>query len=175
MLPEELRLITGTDHYFAGSDGFIYSFNDTRGHHPRRLKGAMDRHGYRFVNLRRFGAMKCRKVHALVCEAFHGEKPDPTLVTRHLDGIRDNNVPENLCWGTAKDNSADTIKHGTALSGERSPVVKLTEKQVRSILARSAAGERGAVLAAEFGVTSGNIYHIVHGRSWVAVRREVEP
>jgi hypothetical protein len=50
-------------------------------------------------------------VHRLVCEAFHGPRPEGA-VTRHLDGSRTNNNSENLCWGTAKENVADMIKHG---------------------------------------------------------------
>lgn len=174
-LPLEVRLIDGTECYFAGSDGHIYSFNNRRGHHPRKLKGAVDRHGYRFVNFFRFGEMKSRKVHALICEAFHGPKPEG-CVTRHLDGVRSNNVPENLCWGTPKENAEDTARHGNTIRGERSPIHKLSEAQTVEIKARAAAGEKGTRLAAEFGVTSGAVYHIIHGRAWNHVQvREVLP
>jgi hypothetical protein len=45
-----------------------------------------------------------RKVHQLVCEAFHGPKPFPTAVVIHLDENALNNRPENLKWGTQKEN-----------------------------------------------------------------------
>lgn len=45
-----------------------------------------------------------RKVHQLVCEAFHGPKPFPEAVVIHLDEDALNNRPENLKWGTQKEN-----------------------------------------------------------------------
>lgn len=45
-----------------------------------------------------------RKVHQLVCEAFHGPKPFPDAVVIHLDEDALNNRPENLKWGTQKEN-----------------------------------------------------------------------
>lgn len=45
-----------------------------------------------------------RKVHQLVCEAFHGTKPFPEAVVIHLDENGKNNRPENLKWGTQKEN-----------------------------------------------------------------------
>ena len=45
-----------------------------------------------------------RKVHQLVCEAFHGEKPFLDAVVVHRDENAHNNRPENLKWGTQKEN-----------------------------------------------------------------------
>lgn len=64
-------------------------------------------HQYRHVMLRRFGdgpRQQPRKVHQLVCEAFHGPKPFPDAVVIHLDENALNNRPENLKWGTQKEN-----------------------------------------------------------------------
>lgn len=44
------------------------------------------------------------KVHILVCEAFNGPKPFPKAVVMHDDEDGSNNVPENLKWGTQKEN-----------------------------------------------------------------------
>ena len=44
------------------------------------------------------------KVHQAVCEAFHGEKPFPKAVVIHLDENALNNRPDNLKWGTQKEN-----------------------------------------------------------------------
>lgn len=51
------------------------------------------------------------EVHVMVCEAFHGVRP-PGLEVRHLNGIRTDNRPENLCWGTKAENQADIKRHG---------------------------------------------------------------
>nr|DAL34361.1 MAG TPA_asm: homing endonuclease [Caudoviricetes sp.] len=71
------------------------------------------RGGYLFVNLSVDGRQHHRKVHALVCEAFNGEKPDSATLVRHLDGNIYNNTPSNLQWGTASENLNDAVRHGT--------------------------------------------------------------
>lgn len=47
---------------------------------------------------------RTRKVHQLVCEAFHGPKPFPEAVVIHKDEDAHNNTPMNLKWGTQKEN-----------------------------------------------------------------------
>lgn len=47
---------------------------------------------------------KTYKVHQLICEAFNGPKPDNCEVCMHLDEDYTNNRPENLAWGTHKEN-----------------------------------------------------------------------
>jgi hypothetical protein len=44
------------------------------------------------------------KIARLVCEAFHGPPPDARSVAMHLDEDSRNNRPENLAWGTQKEN-----------------------------------------------------------------------
>lgn len=65
-------------------------------------------HEYRLVMVSRRGPdgprQHPRKVHQLVCEAFHGPKPFPEAVVIHLDENAHNNCPENLKWGTQKEN-----------------------------------------------------------------------
>lgn len=58
-------------------------------------------HEYLGYWTRRHGNMK---VHRLVCEAFHGLRPFDGAVVIHLDENALNNRPENLKWGTQKEN-----------------------------------------------------------------------
>lgn len=44
------------------------------------------------------------RVHRIVCLAFHGEPPVPNMDVMHLDEDSHNNTPENLSWGTRKEN-----------------------------------------------------------------------
>lgn len=44
------------------------------------------------------------KIARLVCEAFHGPAPSGMSVTIHIDEDPTNNRPENLRWGTQKEN-----------------------------------------------------------------------
>ena len=51
----------------------------------------------------------CFRVHRLIASAFHGNKEGHPLV-RHLDDVKTNNRPENLKWGTYKENCNDKLK-----------------------------------------------------------------
>ena len=72
------------------------------------LKQYMGDVGYYRVTLCKDGIPKNKRVHDLVCSAFHGPRPEGMEVL-HLDGTRTNNKPENLMWGTRSDNMKDPI------------------------------------------------------------------
>jgi hypothetical protein len=69
---------------------------------------------------------KPRKVHQLVCEAFHGPKPFGSAVVLHLNENAHDNRPENLRWGTQKENlnSPKFLAYCRGRVGENSPLVK---------------------------------------------------
>ena len=50
---------------------------------------------------------KSRRVHNLICTAFHGPKPSKSHVVNHIDFNKSNNKPENLEWVTQREN----VKH----------------------------------------------------------------
>ena len=47
---------------------------------------------------------RTHRVARLICEAFHGPAPLEDLDTMHLDENSHNNRPDNLAWGTRKEN-----------------------------------------------------------------------
>lgn len=113
--------------------GFRAYMPDPRyGQISKAKKGAA--HEYRLIMVRRDEAaarQAPRKVHQLVCEAFHGPKPFPEAVVLHLDEDALNNRPENLRWGTQKEN-LNMPKFREYLrnrKGERSPVIKSQRKR----------------------------------------------
>ena len=57
--------------------------------------------GKRYIYPRK--GFKTMKVHRLVCEGFHGQ-PQPGQVCMHLNEDAADNRPENLAWGTQKEN-----------------------------------------------------------------------
>lgn len=68
-------------------------------------KGATGRAGIGKRRIIRIGRLKKTfKIAQLVCEAFHGPKPDAKSVTIHIDEDPGNNTAENLRWGTQKEN-----------------------------------------------------------------------
>lgn len=78
------------------------------------------RHTYLNIYNRKFGNVK---VHRAVCEAFHGPAPFDGAVVIHLDEDAHNNKPENLKWGTQKENlNMPGIKaYHRSRTGDKSP------------------------------------------------------
>jgi hypothetical protein len=95
-------------------------------------KGA--KHTYRGLYRRGIGNVK---VHRLVCEAFHGPAPEGKNVVIHINEDAHDNRPQNLKWGTQKENlNAPGFKAWQRTrTGENHPVYKA--KMAR--LAREAA------------------------------------
>jgi hypothetical protein len=77
----------------------IYAPEPSEGVDRRAKKGAA--HVYKATYNFRYGNIK---VHQAVCEAFHGPKPFDGAVVIHIDEDARNNRPENLKWGTQKEN-----------------------------------------------------------------------
>lgn len=69
---------------------------------------------------------KTHKVHRLVCEAFHGAAPFDGAVVMHVDENSANNRPENLKWGTQKENlnAPGFLEYCKSRTGENSPTRK---------------------------------------------------
>lgn len=140
-----MKLHHARDNVYVTEDGGVY----------QKLPVHENGHGgYSSVHINR----KTVRLHTLMLEAFHGERP-AGAICRHLDGNPNNNHPSNLAWGTQAENIADCKKHGTW-----NPTRKLTPDQVREIIKRRKAGEMGKDLAAEFGVSEQRICDVFKGR-----------
>lgn len=66
------------------------------------------------------------KIARLVCEAFHGCAPEGMPVCMHLDENSRNNRPENLAWGTQKENlnAPGFLEYCRSRTGENSNYAK---------------------------------------------------
>ena len=95
----------------------------------RARKGAA--HSYRAINSKAWGNIK---IHQAVCEAFNGPKPFRTAVVIHIDENGHNNRPENLRWGTQKENlnSQRFLEYCRSRTGDNHP-------RAKSLKARAAA------------------------------------
>lgn len=117
---EQWKAIPGWEgHYEVSDRGRVRSLdywqpggNGARRLVPGAIKSTWVTNGYTYISLKRGGKRQSIGVHVLVLSAFHGERTDEAPVTRHLDGDRSNNRPDNLAWGTYADNSWDTVRHG---------------------------------------------------------------
>jgi hypothetical protein len=72
------------------------------------------------------------KIHRLVCEAFHGPAPFSRAVVMHADENSRNNRPENLKWGTQKENlnAPGFIAYCRSRTGEAHPFKKRERQSV---------------------------------------------
>lgn len=105
--------------YEVSSQGRVRSINrivpersGARKFHYGKILNPWTESGYKTVDLSKEGVKKSFAVHIIVCTTFHG-KCSEGLECRHLDGDQQNNLPDNLMWGTRKENVHDAIRHGT--------------------------------------------------------------
>jgi hypothetical protein len=81
------------------------------------LKQSIASMGYPVVTFCVNGKRKIVYVHSLVAEAFIGERPEGYMVN-HKDGIKTNNLPENLEYVTRQENMEHASRMGLLQSGE---------------------------------------------------------
>ncbi len=112
--------------------------------------------------------------HRWMCEAVHGS-PDAERVhvahscgNGHLGCVN----PRHLRWATPAENMADRVGHGTANRGERQGHAKLTESDVREIIALYRQGRPLGEIAKTFNIAKSNVCLIGKGRTWAWLQPE---
>ena len=157
-----LKQIPGFPNYSITKNGQVWS-------HRRKkwLKPYANTSGYLQVSL-----CPQRTIHRLVLETYVGPRPDD-MQCRHLNGDKQDNRLENLCWGTRSENAQDAIQHGTFPKsnlknfGEKSPNSKLSDQDRRLIFSLYHDGAyTQRELANYFNVHCSNIHYIVHQNRW---------
>lgn len=102
-------------------------------------------------------------------ELHFGPIPDGIWVLHRCDNPRCVR-PDHLFLGTASDNNKDSVRKGrrriSSTKGEKNPRAKLTVENILYIR-NSNIGAR--VLAKEYGVALGTIYHVRNGYTWGSV------
>lgn len=160
----EYRPIAGFPLYRVGSDGSVWSRHSGGW---VKLRQSEIGGGYKAVTLCCDGSQFSKRVHRLVCEAFHGPCPEGMEVRHFPENNPSNNAASNLRWGTRKENHADKKIHGTHLEGEKHGMAIISQSDV--VLMRSEY-EKGlstiAEIATRFGVSESQCARVVHGESW---------
>lgn len=167
--------------YAFSTDGHAWSCNAGGGRFRgswKKMKPAIDKDGYCFVNLYNANGMKRHRVATQVLTLFVSRRPFD-MECRHLNGVPADNRLENLKWGTAAENAQDRVLHGTCpllKRGLEHPATKISDAQVQEIIMRRKRGEARASLAAEFGVTHNHITTLVRcgGRNPLRKKKKVE-
>jgi len=70
--------------------------------------------GYKVVHLCKNGTERRKSVHSLVLEAFFGSRPSDRHQCNHKDGVKANNILDNLEWCTPSENRIHALKTGLA-------------------------------------------------------------
>jgi hypothetical protein len=153
--PRDPRILVGADGTLVGPQG-------------RLLTPWADAQGYLRVSIYRVDGVRRSYqpfVHVIVCETFHGPRPDGRQVA-HGDGVRANCAAGNLSWKTPVENEADKLTHGTRPQGERVYCAKLTEQDVHAIRAARTAGATWGELAARYPVEETTIARAALRKTW---------
>lgn len=103
-------------------------------------------------------------VHQLVCEAFHGPRPEGCDVA-HGDGDPLNNSAENLRWASRKENIHDQMRHGTKPYGNQLSFTKVPDEALDAIRAGNVETDRE--FARRFNCSARHISAIRKGRERV--------
>lgn len=144
--------------YFASEDGHVYRNGTMR-------KPNTNGRGYLKIKVSVNNIQWDEYIHRMVCAAYHGPCPDG-MESRHLDGTRNNNRPENLQWADKKTNEADKLTHGTLVRGERNGVSVMTEALVIEARRRAANGERIDRIAESMGINRMTVGGAISGKRW---------
>lgn len=158
--------VPGYPGYFADLAGNVWSH---RSGAPKLLKPYVSRHkkGYPQVYIRQpSGKWRHLKQHTLVALAFHGPRPSQLPVTRHLNGIKTDNRPENLRYGTYEENGDDKVRLMEGCRGSSHRMAVLTEAKVAQIKSALAAGGTAKEIAKTFGISPSKVSSLWTGRSW---------
>jgi hypothetical protein len=110
---------------------------------------------------------KVVKAHRWLHELLHGPIGDGLVVRHHCDNPQCVN-PDHLAIGTPQQNTADMLLRGRGADrrGEKHPLVRLTEDDVRTIRSLRAGGATETALATKFGVGRGQIGKITRRENW---------
>lgn len=125
-----------------------------------------------------YGALKVGKrvvtVHRLAAEYLAGLDIRGRDVRHTCDNPPCIN-PAHLLAGSRADNNRDKVERGRQARGERNGAARLSEEQVREIIALEGLPQK--VIAARFGVTASAVRQILRGRNWrhVTGRRSESP
>lgn len=150
----ELRDVVGYEGLYKVNDRAEVFRVCTYGGAPCFRRLAVTGKRYPRVHLSRDGVAVKESLHVVVAEAFLGPRPKGKECA-HLDGNKQNCLPENLAWKTHRENEADKERHGTRKRA-------LTREQIIKVRAEYRWFKNtGAMLAAQYGVSASVIYNAI--------------
>jgi len=121
-----------------------------------------DNHGYAGMNIDN----KTRKVHIIVCEKIHGEKPFQRAEAAHSCGNGHLGCinHRHLSWKSHSDNQMDRILHGTSNRGTQHGNHLLTEEDILKI--KKLPHTNSEEVGARYGVAARTVRDIWNSKTW---------
>lgn len=149
--------------YQVSNIGRVMRTKSGRGAKAGNIKSNGHSLGYCYVSLCKEGVAKHHYVHRLVAAAFIGECPQGAEVN-HIDCDKENNRFDNLEYVTPLENIRHAIKQG-----RMTPRLKgrLSEQEVKSILALHAEGISQSEIGRRYRVTQSQVSLIVRGKQYI--------
>jgi hypothetical protein len=167
----ECKTIPGYENYECDIFGNVWSLNYNKTKKRRKLKAAIDRNGYLYLNLCKNNKRRTQRVHRLVMLTFCGASD---LQVNHIDGNKKNNNLLNLEYCTSSENILHAFRIGLKKmpKGENHPSNKLTKKEVIEIKTALLKPYWGinSDLGRKYRVNPATIRSIKSGRTWAHVK-----
>ncbi len=136
----------------------------------RQLHGYIGKNGYYAIRVQG----SAMYIHTLVAEAFAGPRP-AGMECRHLNGNPIDNRPENLAWGTRKENVQDMVRHGTMRLGEHAGNSVLTMEEAIIIKHLRARGLSSTKIARLIHRNKSTVLNVIQGTTWKHINVEKGP
>jgi HNH endonuclease len=157
--------------YYADINGNVFSMKNRKNKsgNPYLLKLWVDDLGYKHVVLRVSGKGKRFSVHRLVCEAYNGLPSADKNICMHLNGDTSDNRPDNLKWGTQKENKSHEVIHGTKLVGSALSWAKYSDEQIIEVKKLLVEGFGYKFIAEKTGVEYQSVCQCASGKQWAHI------
>lgn len=173
---ENWKTIPGFPDYSASDLGRIRRDTPSRGY-PQGghiLKPGVGTKGHHYVNLRRDKRAFSRYVHRTILETFVGPAPADKPCCAHRNGDPSDNRLSNLRWATYKENSQDSIRHGTSKrpGGTAHFRAKLTPELIQEAKRLHKEGQSFRAIGRQLGATHNTIANAIRERSYRNEERE---
>jgi hypothetical protein len=164
--------------YEVGDDGSVWSLDYNHTGERGILKQNRDKDGYAYVFLVVNNKRYKRSVHRMVANSFINN-PEGKPQVNHKNGVRDDNVVENLEWCTAKENTVHGFRvNGRKISdrmkerakkqftGINNPKAKMTTKLVNEMRHMRATGSKLKDISTAFGMSIAQVGQICNNKFW---------
>ena len=101
-----MKQIKGFENYYITENGEVFSNKSNKW-----LSPIYDTDGYRQLSLCKNGKVYTKRMHRMVCETFIPNIENKKCIN-HINGIKTDNMVENLEWCTHSENNKHAFKFG---------------------------------------------------------------